>query len=80
MKQFFQGKGRRDNQGAIEQVRANYERIQSLAAEKLGLARKIYAYVDANLAKISTRMKQMEEEDHSLTMKKPGKSEGSSQP
>jgi len=60
-------------------VRANYERIQSLAAEKLGLARKVYAYVDANLAKISSRMKQMEDEDHSLSMKKPGKSEGSSQ-
>lgn len=51
-----------------------------MAAEKLGLARKVYAYVEANLAKISSRMKQMEEDDQSLTMKKPGKSEGSSQP
>ena len=50
----------------IQQVRANYERIQSLSAEKLSLARKVYAYVEANLGKISQRMKTMEDEDQSL--------------
>ena len=47
-------------------MRANYERIQSLSAEKLALARKVYAYVEANLGKISQRMKSMEDEDQSL--------------
>jgi hypothetical protein len=37
--------------------------MQTLSAEKLSLARKVYAYVDANLGKISAKMKSMEAEE-----------------
>jgi hypothetical protein len=40
--------------------------MQALSAEKLNLARKVYAYVDANLIKISSKMQGMEGEEGGL--------------
>jgi hypothetical protein len=57
----------------VDEVRGNYDKMQSLSAEKLALARKVYAYVDANLSKISQKMKGLEEKDESL---KGGRSNG----
>lgn len=50
----------------VDEVRANYDKMQSFSAEKLALARKVYAYVDANLSKISQKMKALEAQDGSL--------------
>jgi hypothetical protein len=42
-------------------VRKNYDQIERWSAEKLALARKVYAYVEANLGKINNKMRQIEE-------------------
>ena len=47
--------------GVIEQIRTNYDQIGRWSAEKLGLARKVYAYVEANLAKVRNKMREMED-------------------
>ena len=35
----------------------NFDKIQALSAEKLALARKVYAYVEANVGKIGQKMR-----------------------
>eukprot|EP00347_Sterkiella_histriomuscorum_P020736 403336671 len=50
-----------DQKKVIDQIRQNYDHIERLSQEKLDLAKKAFAYVEANLGKVSTRMVQMEE-------------------
>jgi hypothetical protein len=47
--------------------------MQSLSAEKLSLARKVYAYVEANLGKIAGKMSAMEAEGEGLQGYQQGK-------
>ena len=71
VKEFFQqngcsGKiagGEKAKEEVLAQIRSNFDKIQQFAAEKLALARKVYAYVDANLTKISQKMKVIEAEE-----------------
>jgi hypothetical protein len=44
----------------VTQIRSNFDKIHALSAEKLALARKVYAYVEANVGKIGQKMRQIE--------------------
>ncbi len=46
----------------IAEIRENFDRIQALSAEKLHIARKVYAYCEFNVHKIDEKMKAMEGE------------------
>jgi len=61
----------------VTQIRQNFDKIQALSAEKLSLARKVYAYVEANVGKIGQKMRQIEEQEHGITgaVKATGKKE-----
>lgn len=55
MKQYFSQTKQKKSAGnspLLTQIRANFDKIQAFSAEKLSLARKVYAYVDANVTKI----------------------------
>jgi len=45
----------------VEQIRKNYDQIQRLSKEKIDIAKKVFAYVEANLGKINRKMHQMED-------------------
>jgi hypothetical protein len=51
----------------VTQIRQNFDKIQGLSAEKLSLARKVYAYVEANVVKIGAKMRQIEEQEQGIT-------------
>lgn len=42
------------------QIRENFDRIQALSAEKLHIARKVYAYCEINVQKVDQKMKLIE--------------------
>ena len=44
----------------VATIRGNFDKLQALSAEKLALARKVYAYVEANVTKIGSKMREME--------------------
>jgi len=46
----------------VATIRGNFDKIQALSAEKLALARKVYAYVEANVTKIGAKMREIEGE------------------
>ena len=53
--------GSTDEKKVIDQIRANYDQISLLSKEKVGLAQKVFAYVEAILGKVNNKIVNIED-------------------
>lgn len=90
-KQFFASLNKRKNKGksrtvspdekkAIDQIKKNLSEIQRMSREKIELAKKCFAFCEANLNLINKKMSSMDEKmkKHSLDFKKSAFRQGKS--